>query len=404
MTYEAELHLLQASFKKCRIQTLVFGAADPVNERLDLGRGMLLHNRKYYGKPFDEIAPALEGMTIYKFKDSFGCRYLYLRLPETEDVLYIGPYLSKDMTRESIMEYMEKNGVPHSAVAEMEYYYSSIPVLKEESHLFVMLVAFAERLWGGSERFAVEDIQAKETSLMEFGDKKEDPDADRTLWNMQMMEQRYAYENDMMHAVSKGQIHKAEMMMQTFSGLSFEKRLADPVRNLKNYCIIMNTLLRKAAEQGGVHPLYLDRMSSAFARKIELVTSVGAIERLMLEMFRSYCRLVREHAMKNYSSPIRKTIVYIDSDLSADLSLGTLAKMQNVSASYLSSLFRKETGQTLTDHVTAKRVAMAKHMLATTDLQIQTIAQHCGILDVHYFSRVFKKHTGLTPKEYRATV
>ena len=42
-------------------------------------------------------------------------------------------------------------------------------------------------------------------------------------------------------------------------------------------------------------------------------------------------------------------------------------------------------------------------LLATTKLQIQTIAQHCGILDVHYFSKVFKKSVGVTPKQYRET-
>ena len=43
-------------------------------------------------------------------------------------------------------------------------------------------------------------------------------------------------------------------------------------------------------------------------------------------------------------------------------------------------------------------------LLRTTKLQIQTIAQHCGIMDVHYFSRIFKKVTGQTPKEYRAAL
>ena len=75
--------------------------------------------------------------------------------------------------------------------------------------------------------------------------------------------------------------------------------------------------------------------------------------------------------------------------------------MQNVSAGYLSSLFKQETGETLTEHVNRKRVKFAMRLLGTTRLQVQTIAQHCGILDVHYFSKVFKKYAGMTPKEYR---
>lgn len=75
--------------------------------------------------------------------------------------------------------------------------------------------------------------------------------------------------------------------------------------------------------------------------------------------------------------------------------------MQNLSPSYLSALFSQETGQTLTEYVNEKRVKLAMRLLATTKLQIQTIAQHCGILDVHYFSKVFKKKLGITPKQYR---
>ena len=73
----------------------------------------------------------------------------------------------------------------------------------------------------------------------------------------------------------------------------------------------------------------------------------------------------------------------------------------NISAGYLSDLFRREVGQTLTEFVNRKRIERAKHLLWNTQLQIQTIAQHCGILDVQYFSKTFKKYSGMTPKEYR---
>ena len=163
----------------------------------------------------------------------------------------------------------------------------------------------------------------------------------------------------------------------------------------------MNTLLRKAAENGGVHPIYLDSTSSSFARKIELLNSSYAVQGLMLEMFRTYCRLVNKHSMKNYSVPVQKAIILIDSDLTSDLSLSSIATKLNVSSGYLSALFKKETGQTLTEHVNNKRIKNAMLLLETTKLQVQTIAQYCGILDMQYFSKMFKKYTGTTPKKYR---
>lgn len=75
--------------------------------------------------------------------------------------------------------------------------------------------------------------------------------------------------------------------------------------------------------------------------------------------------------------------------------------MQGISKSYLSSLFKKETDMTITDYVNHKRIQYASVLLSTTHLQIQTVAQHCGMMDVQYFSRLFKKIKGESPVEYR---
>ena len=72
-----------------------------------------------------------------------------------------------------------------------------------------------------------------------------------------------------------------------------------------------------------------------------------------------------------------------------------------ISAGYLSAVFKKEMGKTLTDYVKEKRMQKARKLLETTHLQIQTVAGHCGIMDVQYFSKMFKKETGMTPQEYR---
>ena len=121
----------------------------------------------------------------------------------------------------------------------------------------------------------------------------------------------------------------------------------------------------------------------------------------MDEMFVAYCQLVKKFSSKNYSPLIQQTMIHIDSDLDGDLSLEVLAKKLNVNGSYLSSLFKKEMGQTLTDYITAKRMTLAMKLLGTTQMQIQMVAQICGIPDVNYFTKKFKKATGRTPKEYR---
>ena len=141
-----------------------------------------------------------------------------------------------------------------------------------------------------------------------------------------------------------------------------------------------------------------------YALKIEGISALTNLHQMMSEMFHAYCQLVKKHSLKNYSPTIGKIITIVEADLTADLSLNALANTLNVSASYLSTLFKKETGKTLTDYVNSRRVEYAKKLLKTTNLQIQTVAGLCGIDDVHYFSKMFKNSIGLTPKAYREEV
>ena len=172
-----------------------------------------------------------------------------------------------------------------------------------------------------------------------------------------------------------------------------ENRADTLLRDYKNYSIILNTLLRKGAEVGLVHPIHIDKLSSYFGRKIETITSFEQGKALFAEMIRKYCFLVKNHSLKAYSLLVQKVITRIDTDLTMDHSLKTYAELLNVHPSYLSSLFRKETGVTLTEYVNQKRVEHGVFLLNTTNMQIQTIAQQCGFSDINYFTRIFKKFT-----------
>ena len=78
--------------------------------------------------------------------------------------------------------------------------------------------------------------------------------------------------------------------------------------------------------------------------------------------------------------------------------------MCSVSESYLSSLFKKETGTTITDYINSTRIRQALILLNTSSLPIGEVASRCGFLDSNYFSRIFKKQLGLSPREYRDSI
>ncbi len=401
MFYKGEMKFLQQSLKKMGLQVLVIDPYKPLDTRINLGLGKLLGNEDFYKNSLYDLHPELEPATVYRMCDDFYCQYLYFLLPDTPtpQVMVIGPYLTKEMSRQQLLEKAEQHAVNPRHIRHIEKYYSIIPYIPEYSHIFVFLEAFYDLLWDSYSFFNVSEQLSHTLSPVTMPNAP--VRAEKTSWNIDLIEDRYASENALLNAVMLGQPHKADLFLASFSSMSFEKRVDDPVRNLKNYSIIMNTLLRKAAEKGGVHPIYLDSASSDFARKIENQSNTASAEALMKEMYLTYCKLVQNNKILPYSKPVQRVILHIDADLSADLSLKNLAKMESLSPGYLSALFHKETGTTLVDFINQRRVTMAKYLLSTTKLQIQTIAQHCGIMDVHYFSKVFKKYTGKTPKAYR---
>ena len=397
-----DLAFLLDVFSKARIYASVVSVNEPVSRAMDKSVECAVGINSNPECTLKEYLPAISSNTMYRIVEPLGLKFIYMRLPELndEELLMIGPYSDKQFTDSSVFELAEKYNVPPGHQKLLRDYLISLPVAKEDSHLYLVIDAFCERVFGIG-AYTVEDIDRASIASVAPSQQTETADAQSVLAGMKLMETRYSIENELMRMVSKGQIGKIDMLLPSFSIMHFEQRVPDRLRNIKNYCIVTNTLLRKAAENGGVHPLNIDRLSSEFAIKTELCMSVEDCTLLIKDMFRSYCRLVNKHSVKGMSPIIQKAVFLIESELAGDLSLSRLAEATNVSSGYLSALFKQQTGKTVTEYVTDKRISYAVYLLDTTHLQVQTVAANCGIMDLQYFSKLFKKKIGKTPREYR---
>jgi two-component system sensor histidine kinase YesM len=92
---------------------------------------------------------------------------------------------------------------------------------------------------------------------------------------------------------------------------------------------------------------------------------------------------------------------YIYDHLSGEINRNELAAHVGLSPAYFSIFFKKETGKTLTDYINTERVGMAKRMLKQTNLPIGIISENVGYESLAYFSSVFRRIVGYTPREYR---
>ena len=93
---------------------------------------------------------------------------------------------------------------------------------------------------------------------------------------------------------------------------------------------------------------------------------------------------------------------YLRSHLAEDLSLTDVAALFFLNPAYLSRLFKAKTGMTFSDYLAELRISCAKDLLNNTSNSILVIAQSVGYQEANSFSRLFKKHTGVSPQKFRS--
>lgn len=212
---------------------------------------------------------------------------------------------------------------------------------------------------------------------------------------------RYDLADQLMQSVKEGNEHHALRAIRERNILRLPGRLEDELMERKFDLIQIKTLLVQVLRIMGVDEMRLDSVNTEYTRRIAEIRGGKDYGSVAEDMVKACCRLTRMKEFKNYSPLVQKIIREVDVDLRRPLTLNYFAEKLNVNRSYLSDLFRREMGVTLTDYVTTRRISRAAYLLSTTQSPIKAVAEQTGIGDVHYFSRLFKEKTGRTPSEYR---
>ncbi|HHW47881.1 MAG TPA: response regulator [Clostridiaceae bacterium] len=102
------------------------------------------------------------------------------------------------------------------------------------------------------------------------------------------------------------------------------------------------------------------------------------------------------------SEYVRQALTIIRNHYSENISLSYVARQINISSTYLSTLFKEETGEGFAQYLIRYRIEKAKALLREENIDIKEIVKLCGFSDYGYFFRIFKKKVGMTPMEYAA--
>jgi len=159
--------------------------------------------------------------------------------------------------------------------------------------------------------------------------------------------------------------------------------------------------LSRATIEAGGDPGDTFRLNDAFYSEIESYTDVDQLAIWISDIVRRFVVRAFDLAPVKHSDVVFRITNYIKKNYADKLSLESLAKEVYLSKSYLSSVFKQETGLSLTSYITKVRVEKSKRMLREETTSLASIANLCGFKDQSYFTKVFKKETGLSPKRYR---
>lgn len=132
---------------------------------------------------------------------------------------------------------------------------------------------------------------------------------------------------------------------------------------------------------------------------LELGTDARQIAETLYQILEKY--LQRRQNRNHYSRWVNKAMNYVaDNFADPDLSLETVASHLGISSIHLRTTFKRETGQSLLDYTTEYRMKLAKQLLRTGEFKVYEVSEKVGYKTSQYFSQVFKKTTGMQPKDF----
>lgn len=378
-------------FKVSQIESIEF------NEVSDFS-AMINHHLFKCIKPY---LNQLKSSTITNIITPFHTHHCILCISKKDNEhLVIGPFVENPITDELIYPIINNLKLNLDYASKLKQYYKSVPSI-DSSTVYEILSTINEYI---TKNQLAPSLNTIDLSVLPKQDSSHNlfiKDLNRTSM-YKKVEERYCSEDKLLSYITKGDIILAQKEFAKNPINSSEIiRTKDSIRNTKNLLLSANTLFRKAAYTGGVHPIYLDELSTKWAIKIEQALSLEVLNNMHLQMINSYCLLTKEHSLSKYSPIVKDAIIFINLNISSNLTVKKVAYEVGLSPDYLTRLFKKELGVNIITYINQKRIYTSLELLKNTNLSIEEISDLIGLNNTSYFYTLFKKEMGVSPKQYR---
>ncbi|HHT7239816.1 MULTISPECIES: helix-turn-helix domain-containing protein [Bacillus] len=284
---------------------------------------------------------------------------------------------------------------------EMIRYYQSLPVLSNLQFLNISMVLYYMLY---QQKLDIADILQKNILLKKEDFEIEQPDIhiseqrQSTLTHIDPLVERKIFE-----CIKQG---KKDDLIKNLRRLPESGELGvlsktSHLRSQKNSAIAAITLATRSAIEGGLFPEIAYTLSDLFIQKLEEIHKNEAISPFLEHALLEFAERVKNGTMQQHSKPINVCQNYIFTHLYEDITLSHLAEIVVLNPSYLSSLFKKEVGISLSEYIQRAKIDESKKLMTYTRHSISEISTLLNFHDQSHFTKVFKKHTGISPKQYK---
>lgn len=196
--------------------------------------------------------------------------------------------------------------------------------------------------------------------------------------------------------------------IDSFLDVYFQENPKENLRSeiMRQYITIDSYITANAfMEKIGVEEPNRQEEGKKLEESLQKIVSAAGVRNYMKEMIR---RVLEQRDMvsgQRYSDIMKIAKKYIEEQYMAEsISLNTVSAKVNMSPSYFSAVFSREVGKTFVEYLTETRMSKAKELLMCSPMKTSEIGFEVGYKDPHYFSYIFKKTQGCSPKEYKQRV
>ncbi len=216
----------------------------------------------------------------------------------------------------------------------------------------------------------------------------------------------YNPELEFYSVIKSGNLEKTKELLQgiTFCAKEGLGTLSEnKLQNYKYHFCITIALIARYCIEGGLDISTSYDVSDFYIMKADKATSPEEINAIHHNACLDYAKRMKNlRKAKITSRPVARCIDYINDHLHVKITLTELAEYVNLNPSYLSRLFKGETGLSVSEYILRTKIETAKNMLIYSEYTPAEIATILAFSDQSYFTEVFHRHTGLTPKKYRS--